>query len=253
MKKWQEAPLQEGEVLIMWLGQAGFMFKNSQKKTLLLDAYLSDLSMRLDGNKRLTPALMDPQDMDVDVILSSHNHTDHLDVDSLPVLMRNGAKLYCSKNCVPLCEQAEMNLSQVQTMQVGDEIHDSGFTVKAVFADHGDTAPDALGFVIETEGIRIYYTGDTSYQMDRMKEAFKEGIDILLGPINGEYGNMNACDLAMLAGLAKPDLTIPCHFWTFARHKGNPLEFDLAMKQMAPDCKAYIMCQGEMITYKKPE
>ena len=246
---WRKASCNKGEIMVMWLGQAGFLFKNSQGKTLVLDAYLSDLSMRKDGNKRLTPAIISPSDVNADVVLASHYHTDHLDIDSLPEFLKSGAMLYCSENCDPICREASLPMQQVQKMAAGDVVEDSGFRITAVFADHGDTSPDALGFVIETDGIRIYYTGDTSYQMDRMRLAFRNEIDLLIGPINGEYGNMNACDLAMLSELSRAKLTIPCHFWTFARHKGDPFEFEMAMKYMAPKQGSYIMCQGEILRY----
>lgn len=246
VSKFENLSCTEGRLIIMWMGQAGFLMKNSRNKVLALDVYLSDLSMRLDGNKRLMPALMTGKELKADMILASHNHTDHLDVDSLPDMMNGNARLYCSEGCVPLCEKASLPMERVHAMKTGDIVEQDGYRVKAVFADHGDAAPDALGFVIESEGIRIYFTGDTGLQLDRMAEAMKN-IDILIAPINGQYGNMNECDAAMLAEAAKPKLTIPCHFWTFSRHQGNPYEFETAMKMMAPEQESYLMAQGEAI------
>ncbi len=47
----------KGTVSLAWMGQAGFLLKNSTGKVLVLDVYLSDLSEKQDGNKRLMPAL----------------------------------------------------------------------------------------------------------------------------------------------------------------------------------------------------
>ena len=55
-------PLKE-EVTLMWMGQAGFMVKNSQGRVMAIDLYLSNLVERLDGNKRLTPALIDAEEV----------------------------------------------------------------------------------------------------------------------------------------------------------------------------------------------
>ena len=82
-----------------------------------------------------------------------------------------------------------------------------------------------------------------------MKHAADRDIDILIVPINGEYGNMNERDAAMLAAQVQAKLTIPSHFWLFSRHKGNPYEFELEMKANVPDCTAYTMCQGECLYY----
>lgn len=249
-KKFSDFPCDKGELALMWMGQAGFLIKNSQGKILSFDVYLSDLSMRLDGNKRLTPSLVSGKELKADLILATHNHTDHLDTDSLPDMMApEKTNLYCSEECIPLCEKAGCPMERVHSLKTGDIIEQDGFIVRSVFAYHGDTAPDAMGFVIESEGVKIYYTGDTSLQLNKMKEAYS-GVDVLIGPINGQYGNMNECDLAMLAQAAQPKLTIPCHFWTFSRHQGNPYVFETAMNTIAPNLKYCVMMQGEIIQLK---
>ncbi|MEJ8735463.1 MBL fold metallo-hydrolase [Mediterraneibacter sp. ICN-202921] len=239
----------EGNLQIMWLGQAGFLFKNSKQKVLAVDIYLSDLAMKKDGNKRLTPAVISKEELKADIVLASHSHTDHLDLDSLPEILKGETKIYCSESCVELCLQSDIPAEKIQIMKEGKEIEDAGYKVRAVFADHGDTDLDAVGFLIESEGIRIYFTGDTSYQSERMKKAFKEKVHILIAPINGEYGNMNECDTAMLAKQSGADLTIPCHFWTFSRHQGNPYLFETAMRMTAPEQTAYVMAQGEILEW----
>lgn len=84
-----------------------------------------------------------------------------------------------------------------------------------------------------------------------MSYVTKKDIDILILPINGEYGNMNERDAAMLAAQTKAKITIPCHFWTFARHQGSPHDFQMEMNYVAPDLYSYIMAQGECIIYSK--
>ena len=243
-------PLKE-EVTLMWIGQAGFMVKNSQGKVMAIDLYLSDLVERLDGNKRLTPALIDAEEVKADVILASHCHADHLDLDSLPDMLSQNAQLYCCEESYELCKEANLPMHKITSMKIGDKQECSGFQIEAVFADHGDTAPKAIGYLIETDGISIYYTGDTAYQSDRMSYVTKKDIDILILPINGEYVNMNERDAAMLAAQTKAQITIPCHFWTFARHQGSPHDFQMEMNYVAPDLHSYIMAQGECIIYSK--
>ena len=237
----------EGSVSIAWMGQAGFFLKNSRGQVLALDVYLSDLVEKQDGNKRLMPALCRPEEIRPDVVLATHHHADHLDLDSLPVWLSGGARLYCCRESERICQEAGFAETQITAMAVGDRVTDSGYSIEAVFADHGDTAPEALGFLIETEGVEIYFTGDTAYQHIRMKETADRPVDVLLLPINGEYGNMNERDAAMLASQVRAELTIPCHFWMFARHQRSPWDFMTAMKEMAPECGCYVMAQGEIM------
>lgn len=239
-----------GQICLAWLGSAGFLIKNSHGKILAVDPYLSHRSERLDGNKRLTPPVVEADELRANLYLASHFHSDHLDLDSLPSLMSDGALLYCCTDSYELCRtEPGIDINRVIPLKTGDCFSSCGFEVEAVFADHGDSAPAALGFVIETEGIRIYFTGDTSYQSDRMSYISNKNIDILIPPINGEYGNMNERDAAMLAAQVKAKLTIPCHFWTFARHQGRPFDFQTSMLAIAPDCPLYLMAQGELIYF----
>lgn len=249
IEKLESATCKSGELLVMWIGQAGFVLKNSEEKIMAIDVYLSDLAMRQDGNKRLTPALVAAEQLETNVILASHSHTDHLDLDSLPAMLSMKTKLFCSSKCYELCQESGLPMEKIQEIKVKDCFEEQGYQVDVVYADHGDTSPDAVGFLIKTEGINVYFTGDTSYQYERMKAAIEKGVDILLAPINGEYGNMNESDVAMLAMQSNAKLTVPCHFWTFARHQGSPYQFEAAMKMIAPGQETCVMAHGEIIRY----
>src|SRR5512138_653414 len=80
---------------LWWLGQSGYLIQ-WQGHHLLLDPYLSDsLTKKYAGtNKphvRMTERVIAPERLDfVDVVTSSHNHTDHLDAETLiPLLEAN--------------------------------------------------------------------------------------------------------------------------------------------------------------------
>ena len=248
-KKLSGAQPKNGQIALFWLGQAGFLIKNSAGEILAVDPYFSDMVERLDGFKRLMMPVMEPEELDADVILVTHYHGDHLDLDSLPTLMKPRTQLLCCGQSLQECRRIHLPEAQMSVMEVGRVRTIKGFTIEPVFADHGDGAPAALGYLVETEGITLYFSGDTSYQKDRMQYAADRDIDILIVPINGEYGNMNERDAAMLAAQVRAKLTIPSHFWLFSRHKGNPYEFELEMKANVSDCTAYTMCQGECLYY----
>jgi len=241
----------KGEIGIFWMGQAGFLIKNSYREVMAIDAYLSNLTEKRDGLKRIMMSIIRPDEVKADIVLASHHHTDHLDLDSLPDMMKDADVLYCCKQSAALCQDMDIAPEKIQIASVGERLDYKHFVIEAVFADHGDYAPDALGFIIQTDGIKVYFTGDTSYQAERMRHATDQDIDILIVPINGEYGNMNERDAVMLAEQTKAKITIPCHFWLFARHKGSPYEFETEMQLRCPALKSYTMCQGEFMSYFK--
>ena len=80
---------------LWWLGQSGFLLQ-WQGVHVLLDPYLSDsltkkYSQTDKPHVRMTELVIDPAQLSfVDVVTSSHNHTDHLDAETLvPILAGN--------------------------------------------------------------------------------------------------------------------------------------------------------------------
>src|SRR5690349_60593 len=79
---------------IWWLGQSGFLIKWNGSR-LLLDPYLSDsLTIKYAPTKKphvRMSELVIPADRlkGIDIVTSSHNHTDHLDAETLIPILKN--------------------------------------------------------------------------------------------------------------------------------------------------------------------
>jgi L-ascorbate 6-phosphate lactonase len=242
---------QEGQLGIFWLGQAGFLLKNRKGEILAVDPYLSNAVERICGLKRLMMPVMEPEELNPNFLLISHEDEDHLDMDILPDVMKRNPKtrLFAPDVAWQICKNRGIDERQLIRFNQGTKVMAGSFQIEAVFADHGDHAPDAIGMLVETDGIKVYFTGDTSFQEKRMEYVSKKNVDILILPINGEYGNLNATEAVDVVKLMKPKLTIPSHFWMFIRHGSNPYAFDREMRLEAPDFPFYFMCQGEMIIW----
>ena len=87
-----------GNLHLWWLGQSGFLLQ-WQNHHLLLDPYLSDsLTHKYAATDRphlrMTERVIAPERLDfIDVVTSSHNHTDHLDPQTLVPLLRINPKI----------------------------------------------------------------------------------------------------------------------------------------------------------------
>jgi hypothetical protein len=88
----QQGPGEADCLHLWWLGQSGFLLQ-WQCHHLLLDPYLSDsltqnYSQTDKPHVRMTEFPIDPVRLDfIDIATSSHNHTDHLDADTLRPLL----------------------------------------------------------------------------------------------------------------------------------------------------------------------
>lgn len=242
-----------GKIHIISIGQASFIVKTPLGKLIGIDIYLSDYSERDEGHvgfKRMLPKILGAKDLVFDYLIATHPHSDHFDYDSMFDLMDNNqTTLFASMNCLVLSQELGLPKNRIVYVKPGDYISQDDFVLNFVNCDHGEGAPDAVGVVITTGGKIIYDTGDTCLRLDRTDEINRIGhVDVLIGPINGAYGNMNEKDLSLLSASLGPALTIPCHYGMFASHFGLPGLFMNHMKEICPDNKYLIMTQGEILT-----
>ena len=234
-----------GAVGVFFLGQAGFIFKTPDGELCALDPYLSNCCERYFGFKRLMPYLLDARELTLDTLLISHAHYDHFDPDSVPILMANGkTRLIGAKDTAAECERLGIS-GDITYLSCGETVQAGGVTVTGMPCDHGKDTPDALGFLLNIAGKRIYSMGDTAYRPDYLDNPDIQGVDLLILPINGAFGNLNEEQAARVIATIKPALAIPCHYWNFAEHGGDPGQFQRAMAELAPAVPYRLMRQGE--------
>jgi L-ascorbate 6-phosphate lactonase len=240
--------IEKGRLGVFFVGQCGYIFKNPDGKLLALDLYLSDCCEREFGFKRISAKILQPDDLVFDYIIASHEHYDHFDIDSMPALLNNDkTKLLTTPSGQRQGINLNINPDKIVTLIKDTSYSFEFFTLKTVFCDHGELSKDAVGIIIEIEGKKIYFTGDTSFRPDKIKNLNCEGIDVLIAPINGAYGNLNEEQCAEYAKIINPGLTLPCHFWNFPQHGGNPYKFMTEMGKKAPDVRYSFITQGESI------
>ena len=239
---------------LFWLGQAGFAVKTHGGKVIAIDPYLSEYVLRLFpenglGFKRLTPPPCTAQELDPDILLLSHEHGDHFDGDSIVPLMASGRTLvYANAPVVAEMRKMGLDMSRVTELHKGEKVELPECTLTPMDCDHGTLAPEALGFLLDFGFTKLYYAGDTSLTLDRLAAPMKEKPETAILPINGAFGNLNGVEAAEYAALLGCKRCVPCHFWTFPLHHGDPQEIIDAMPQKAPGCELCLLCQGEGIT-----
>lgn len=244
------APL--GKTYLFSVGQAGYIVKSKSGQMLAIDLYLSDCVERIEehaGYRRMLPKILSADELEFDVVIATHPHKDHFDDDIMPELMANGRTwLFASINCEKEIKRLGMCENHVSYVMPGEIYTQGDFVIDFVSCDHGVGAPDAVGVVITVDGKKIYEAGDTCLRLDRIDEYRAKGpFDIMIAPINGMYGNLNADDCARLSNALQPKLTIPCHYGMFASHMGMPGEFFNIMTEKYPENKFLIMMQGERL------
>jgi len=252
-----ETQVSPGTIGLFYLGQAGFCIKTSRNQRIIIDAYLSDAAERLFGFKRMIPAVISPHSLDADLFLSTHSHIDHLDLDILPIVAENASTQFVgAPDCKEHYDNLGLNQKRYVILEDRKSWEFSGIKITGVFADHGELAPEAIGLLVEVDGVKIYHVGDTCYRPDEIRSSLDTEVDIMIAPINGQFGNMIATEACQLGAIVKPKILIPCHFWMFLEHAkeggaGDPATFLKESKDLPDGITSLVMAPGEKFEYKK--
>lgn len=241
-----------GKTHVFWVGQAGFIVKSAEGKLLGIDLYLSESVEPIeghDGYHRLMPQIVDPKDLKLDIVIATHFHRDHFDIDAVADLMGNGkTQLFCAYDCQEDIEQLGLEKSRVTFVKPGDHYKMNDFDIHFIHSDHGAGAPQEVGVLLTVDGKNILEVGDTSLHLDWQNEYLSAGyIDVLIAPINGAYGNLNEQENITLTKALRPQLTVPCHFGMFASHGGDPGLWREMLLSQIPKQRYKIFTMGEGI------
>ncbi len=195
---------------LTYLSHACFELRNGQ--IILIDPYLS-------GNK-LAPNYEGKPDL----ILVTHEHSDHADASGFNAMV---------------IAPATCKFSKMLAMKVGDVKNFNGITIQMVGASHRQSKY-ATRYLITYGGKRFYHTGDT--YLDGIKNY--GNIDIMFVPIGGHY-TMNINEAIKSLDVVKPRIATPMHYNTFSEIKANPKEFQAKAEKQG--FKIQLMEPGQSI------
>ena len=241
---------------VWWLGQSGFLLKWTDHY-LLFDPYLSDSLAKkyADTDKphvRMTARCIDPAELPpIGTVTSTHNHTDHLDAETLLPLVTTNPELRLvlpEANRAFAMERLAANLPAMTTLNDGDLLDVGPWTFHGVASAHvggtHEVARDAmgccehLGFVVEFGDFAVYHTGDTMWHPHLVPSLIDFQLDLVFVPINGfkaerhVSGNLNGTEAATLAKAVGAGMAIPHHYDMFEFNTETTDEFAAVCRRL---------------------
>lgn len=232
---------------LWWLGQSGFLLQWKRKRV-LLDPYLSDsLTKKYAATEkphtRMSERVIDPALLrSISIVTSSHNHTDHLDAETLiPVLENNPGIQFIipEANREFVAERVKCKNEFPIGLTDGKSVTIDEFTFHGIPAKHNEIERDEngncryLGYVIEFGDYKIYHSGDTLWFDEMVDILTPFSLNIALLPINGNdparkvAGNLNCQEAAQLGKAIGAGCVIPCHYDLFTFNTADVKEFEL--------------------------
>lgn len=233
---------------VWWLAQSGFLIK-WQGKHLLFDPYLSNsLSLKYqDTDKphvRMSELVIAPPALDfIDIVTSSHNHTDHLDTETLiPIINKNTKFVIPEANRAFVVDRIKCDVDFPIGLNDGLSFEHLGFKITGIPAAHNSVERNEkgeckfMGFIAQFGDFSVYHSGDTLWY-EGLEEILKQySLDVAFLPINGNKperkvaGNLNPDEAAKLGKIIGTKLVIPHHYHLFEFNTENPQKFKDACK-----------------------
>jgi len=195
---------------ITWLGQAGLLFEDDTIK-IIIDPYLSDSVAKFNPrNTRRMPVNEEIFKIKPDVIICTHNHLDHLDMETLTHFLDNENTIDVLCPYEAWQEVRKFGKKHNYTMfNRHTEFTIKGINFKAVKAEHSDLT--GIGVIIDD---KYYVTGDTLYNTEIFNDI-PDTIDTVFLPINGVGNNMNMVDAKRFAEKVNAKKVVPMHWGLF--------------------------------------
>ena len=205
---------------------------------------------KLQPNLRTTPFVLDPFAIrQIDAVLSTHDHNDHIDVNVAAAVMQNCADdvpFIGPQTCVDLWIGWGVPKERCIVMKPGDvvkikdiEIHAlDAFDRTALITLPADqkaagVLPDgmderAVNYLFKTPGGSLYHSGDSHYSNYYAKHGNEHQIDVALGSYGenprGITDKMTSADMLRMAEALNTKVVIPFHHDIWSNFQADPQE-----------------------------
>lgn len=238
--------------IIIWFGHSSF-FLQLDSVRILADPVFSGKASPLPGGIRAFKGsdIYTAQDMpEIDYMLLSHDHYDHLDYATAKALQPKVKKVICGLGAGAHYERWGYNEQQILEKDWGDQVPvKPGFNIFTESTHHesgrGLTSSQSLwvSFFIQSPNLSVYYSGDGGYS-DRFKKIAAQfgAVDWAImecGQYNKAWQSVHELpeEVAQATTELKAKNLLPVHHskFTLARHPWDePLEQISLLSQSRP-------------------
>ena len=269
----------ENEINMAWIGHATVLI-NFYGKIILTDPALFEsvgiylLGATVGKNRATKPALEFDEIPRPDLVMISHAHMDHMDYKSLKELtIKYPGKVNCitAYNTKDIIE--DLNWKTLTELDWGESLKLDELKITGIEVNHdGFRFPGELdrakghmlygrsynGYVLESNGKKILFAGDTAYT-EKFKQHRNKNIDVVIMPIGGYIPHHHRhCNpeeaLVMASEHIGAKYFVPIHANTFDGDEGFHTPIDWMNKSVEKyDIKIGISEIGQTLTLNAGE
>jgi L-ascorbate metabolism protein UlaG (beta-lactamase superfamily) len=179
-----------------------------------------------------------------DLIISTHDHRDHLDMNAINKLSKDSTSIVIKSGS----SKDNLSSTHIKELGINEKLSIGEVEIKSVHAYNTKRFrspgtpfhPEGfgMGVVIFVEGVKLYYAGDSDF-IPPMAELKDERIDVAFLPIGGTY-TMDIDEAVEAALVMKPRIVIPVHYNHIKGTEADPMEFKRKLEDRS-ESKAIIL------------
>jgi L-ascorbate 6-phosphate lactonase len=295
----EQEQVKPGSFAMWWLGCTGIWIKSEGNANLCIDFWVGSgkrtqknkfigpqhQMARMAGNKTLQPNLrasvfvLDPFAIrEVDAIISTHMHNDHIDANLAAAVLQNcdeSVPFIGPQACIDMWTEWGVPASRCIAVKPGDVIKIKDVELVALESfdrtalitsppdgDIRGKLPDdmdyrAVNYLVKTPGGSLYHSGDSHYSNMYAKHGNEHTIDVALGSYGenprGITDKMTSCDILRMAEALNTKVVIPFHHDIWTNFQADPKEitvlFDMKKDRLQYQFKPYIWQVGGKFIY----
>ena len=294
-----EEQVEKGTFSMWWLGCTGVWLKTENATNICIDVWCGTGKRtkkkkfidpqhqmarmcggkKLQPNLRAVPVVFDPFAVtQIDAVLSTHDHNDHMDVNLCAAVLRNcpptvpfiGPQAVVDKlvdwgvpadRCIVVKPGDTLTIKDLKITAVESFDRTALITappdgdLKGIPLDFMDQK--AVNYVIETPAGTVYHSGDSHYSNYYAKHGNDYQIDVAFGSYGenprGITDKMTACDILRMAEALKAKVIIPLHHDIWTNFQADPAEilelYDRKKDILGYDFTPFIWQVGGKFTY----
>jgi N-acyl-phosphatidylethanolamine-hydrolysing phospholipase D len=176
------------DLQLTWLGHAMFLIQY-KGLNILTDPIFTDRASPIPfaGPKRYVRHAMDYAELpEIDLVLISHNHYDHLDTDTLEQLSEKSLtqtkpiRFYVPLGLIPILSDSGVQEQDIQEMDWWDTSETADYKIHALPTQHWSARGTSdrretlwASWAVEIQGRKLWFAGDTGYNNVQFKQIGK--------------------------------------------------------------------------------